>query len=629
MQPLVPRDRPFRPLFAILAVGSGLGALACSKSEPKPAPDSQPEATVEPAAEQTGPQPQRADIPRASEFHAVRIEHEPAVLGHLLVPNTRALIDAVRNRIAPLQMANGVSEQSLRALAGANLGPRSMVAQNVALDRPWGCVLLDPRTYEPPVTCIATYKGGVERLIKDLGPADRSPDDKGHAAQFTVDGAPLFVDALADQVVVSGHPGAFAAAKDHLGRMVARTKPLGDIEVVAFAAGLAEAFQPELDAAVSATEAQARQGNQPTGDAELDRLLKVWSDYEIRSAKRTGEQLRSLDQFSAGLSLNGSGLALDMAIFPRPDTDLAKGWRSSASEPVDPSLPGKLPKQSAAILSWSLNETGWLESPYTAEIVGLVADTHAALSGQSPEVARRAMTAYALENAALYTDQRVAALMRVGESAGGALLVVPVEGDPTRDRWLAWSQAFTPAAVMGRTQDRPITWAFEPGSYELEGVPVDRLKISLTDVARNRLRTNNQQALVEIERFLGGLFVNIDRLETNGFVFYVIAPKAERDHLAAAVAATKGTDPLGAVNALATVGSRTQGASMVVALDIARLIQWADGLNPGSSTTGGRPFGNDLADVLLWSRADAKDGTTDLHGLVDQRLLDQIRRTPM
>lgn len=624
----VPRVLPPLAFAALLAA-----PLACSKSEgegeakPKdaapPAAKTETPTKTETTAKPEAPKPAGEGIAKVVADAAAagdgRLERGDA-LGHVVVPNASHLLEEVRTQASPPKGAAVLNEASLRLMAGAVLGPRAGLADHIVLDQPMGCVVVDDASVDVPVACAVGYKGGSAAAATDLGAEGKQADAAGHVAHYVVEGKDLYLDDLGGHVVVTNHTAVFAKAKGYLEtNVIGRASTIADdVEFVIFPKATMGRYSKQIESAMSLMRATpAMPAGNPVADA--------FAEYSRTSTERTFDYYREMDQVDFGLGLEPVGAVFRYAIYPTPGTTAQADMRAIAGGPIDTALVQQLPAESWLVSASSVDWKAVWSLESAAPVREVLLDAYAKAVGRDPAAVRTAVEAFVAENSTLYGRDFAFAVMHLPGTQGG-LVVSRKLSAPARAGWKPWTESFDPTSVLGPEGVAQVTWSFQPDALEVDGVAVDRWTIEPGPAAKAKIKAEADPTLAEIERRLGGLRLEIDRVELDDRVLFVVAPGAQERYIKAAIAAAKGGTGTGSDAGLRGILARNPDTSAVMAVDVAGALAWMREVLPAEATAklpGG--LGVDLGDFYV-SATYGASGRQHGEMVLSQGMIDGLRK---
>lgn len=623
----VPRVLPFLGLAALLAA-----PLACTKGEgegetkPQAATPTAPKTETPANPAETKPVPSKppgegiakvvADATAAGDG---RLDRGDA-LGHIVVPKASGFLDEVRKQASPPKGAAVLNEATLRLMASATLGPRAGLAEHIALDQPMGCVLVDEAAIEAPVACAVGYAGGSAAAATDLGAEGKQADGAGHVAHYVVEGKDLYLDDLGGHVVVTNHTAVFAKAKSYLEvNVIGRAGTItDDVEVVVYPKAAMGRYAKQIESAMSLMRAT------PTMPAD-NPVTEALAEYTRKSTERTFDYYREIDQVDFGLGLEPVGAVFRFAIFPAPGSTTQTDSQAIASGPIDTTLVQQLPAEawlvSASSIDW---KAVWgLES--AAPIRETMIDAYAAAVGREPAAVRTAVEAFVAENSVLYGRDFALAVMHLPGTQGGLVITRKLSA-PARAGWKPWTEGFDPTTVLGPEGVEQVSWSFQPDALEVDGVAVDRWTIEPGPVAKATIKAKADPTVAEIERRFGGLKLEIDRVELDDRVLFVVAPGAQERYIRTAIAAAKGGTGTGSDAGLRAILARNPDTSALMAVDVAGAMTWLrEVVPPEESAKLPAGVGVDLSDFYV-SVTYGASGRQRGEMVLSQGLIDGLRK---
>jgi len=617
----------------LLVLLSSTLALACNKDEPKPAAATAGAATS-PATPDTpvveaAPQPVHmgsGEVALAGGDTIPGLDAEPDVLGHFTVVNASQLITDVKTQLVPPKYAGFLEEPTLRSMLSIALEKRGNLAMNYDLAAPLGCALVEPKPEDFQMSCVFGYKGGASAFAGDLGDDNRRADAEGHTAAYGLEGKVAYIDALGERVVVSSGADTFKKTRNYLQRNILDRagKVHGDLELVVYVSTVFERYRAQIEPLL-----QLMNSAPPplTGNPTVDGAMAAFSSYSQRNTQSTIQRIGEISQFSMFLSVEPEGVAMGGALFAKPGSRMADELALYGAPRLDPAFVGAAPSGTAVL--FAMNMTPQAEAtPSVAETRKMLAEVWGSFTGGSPTAIEAALAAYQRENAALYEGHTLFALGREPGALFGLEIAARLQsGKSARDAWKAWTEVFTPETALGPEFSKYLTWSFKPDAAKIEGVAIDRWTIAPGAAAKAAMEQNMPpDARAVIDRTLGGLYLNIDRAETEGRVIFTVAPKAEANFMKRAIAAAQGKGGVAGSPGLARVLGRDPQTSGVVAFDVHQGIEWIRDLKQFGAPTGDLPrnLGTDLGDVYFTLRY-AGDSTMAMEYMFSQQMITQVR----
>ncbi len=628
-----PRPSTRRPRAGHLALGLLLGLGACKKDE----------ANAEKAAEATTGSEEPGGA-RGDEASAVKVAAAPAglpnlssagsasgVYGHVLVPNGGDLLERVQKHLAVPKVAPFVNEGFLRGIAASQLDQRGNLAQNVRLDQPLGCAVLDPKAFEMPAVCVAGYTGGLAQLLKDLGEEGKQADAGGHAAHYQVGGQSLYLDEVGGEVALSGHPDAFGKAKGYLQeQLIGRAgKASGQLELVIYPGAIARAYQSEVEPFLDALEQQSA-SDPKTGDPDLDRALKVWSESNQKSTRNMFQNLLDLEQVSVSLAVEDAGTSVRVGGIPAKGSNLAQQLAAARAGAIDPAFAGAVPAETAVLVASSQNREGALKVPSSQESMRAMAEAYAAFARRDPKATAEAFADYMERVTKTYGEQGTLALLRLPDTAFGAIMVqqTKVSDDVVRALWDEIAKKATPHALLPKKLQDKVTWSFETLPASAGQPATDRFTLEAIGDAAKALDEAfaKEEVLKRVKPWLGGSWKLVfDRVLVDGRMIVVFAPSAEATYVQAAVAATRGQGSILGGAAVERAASRMPGVNVFFGAHVGRVLDLVREVAPAKEAQQiPQGLGKDVDDMAFYLRTTAEDGFEG-ELFFSQPLIDQVR----
>ncbi len=606
----------------LLVLFSSTLALACNKDEPKPAP----------ATAATPGTPSVADVPVAvpptpiAPVVATPIATEGQVLGHFAVVNPSQLLKDVKTQLVPEKYAGVLEEDSLRAMLAMALEQRGNLARKFDLATPIGCALVEAGVETQQMACVFGYTGGAKAFAADLGEQNRLQDPAGHTAAYQFDTQMAFIDGLGDRVVTSVGAETFKKSQGYLQRSILdRAAAMhGDLEFVFHVGTIFERYRSVLEPFfknMSGTTAPM------TGNPAVDGMMQAFKDYSARTNQNNFQRFSEVDQLALYVSVEPDGVALGGTLMPRPGTRMATDMAAYGTPKLDQGFAGAAPSGTAMLLAVAMIPQA-NELPSMVETRQLLAQGWAAFSGLDAAAIEAAIGAYQRENAALYDGQMLFALGREPGALFGMEVMSRLQtGKAARDAWKAWSASFTPEAVLGKEFSKYLTWSFTPDAATIDGVAVDRWTITPGVETRAKMEESMPpDAKNFIERAMGGLYLNIDRAETEGRVIFTVAPKAEGNYMKRAIAAAQGKGSVAGQPGLTRLLARDAASGGVLAVDVREGAGWIRDLSQFGAKEMQIPqnLGTDLGDFYFTFRYNT-GGSMGMEYMVSQQLIAQIK----
>lgn len=635
------RPRGWKHAFACLSLGAFILPMGACTGEKKPeaqndtaAADSKTEANAgeQPAGGKTaGPTDQGqqnvvATAPATPLAAGKLLEPSTEVLGHFMVPNATKLLADIRSYMSTPMVEGMLNESTLRSMAMMALESRGNLAQNIELDKPFGCAVGDVKVYQQKaVACIAGYKGGVNQLIQDLGKNNAAEAGK-HAAAYKFEGQVVYFDDLEGAVAITLDDGMFDKAKGYLKtNMVGRAANLNaDFEFAVLIGSTFERYRSELDGLLALIEAASAEAPK-TGDPKLDAALQSIQSTQKGMTKQSINRLAEYSQMTFTGDVGAKGLGFGMSLVAKPGTRAAEEAAKYGGRSVSKAMLEGMPKGTIMMIAGN-SDPNSVDMPEVKQAFEMLGGAWAGLTGGDKATAVNALNTYVQEHRGLYTGESVFAFVHQPGGVGGIVVdAALMPGKSGNDLWKKWTQTFTPEAVLGPEFSQYVTWKYQTGALTADGVTVDRWVIEPTEKAKGLMKISpSDQA--EIDKWLGGLKLTIDRAEFDGHVVNTVGPKVEDAIIKRAIAARRGKDSLKGDAGLDTILRNAPEASGFFALDIHAGIEWlksfpepAKDLNkiPG-------PVGTNLADVYITFHMH-KNGESGGEFVIGQQLIDQVR----
>jgi len=598
-----------------MSLSALLGVGACKKEDPAPKAETPPAAPVESKAE--APATPKDEPPVAAVAPGGRLNRGKG-LGHFVLANPAHFLGEIKAQAAPEFAGLFLTEAVLRGYLGGSLGERTKVADNVRLDQPLGCAVIELPAPELPVACVVGYSGGAEALVADLGAEGKQQDPAGHAGYYKFEGNDLYIDALDDMVVVSNHAGIFADAKTYLkGIVVERAHTLDvDVEVVVFAAATFKQYKEQLTQFFEGLSAINEAGAATEGE-----LAKSVSDYSTMANKEQMARLESSEQIILGLALDGQGLVARWSNHPVEGSPQMASNKELALGPVAAQTLARLPAAAWGVIaakSAKMSQDSQLRKAGEALLVSFIVDQtkkeRAAVEAEVKQLFEQA--------AAIYGNESFIALMDLPDTDGGFVAELVLKPEQSgREAWKAWSEKFTPASVLGPEAAKQVQWRFEHDAASYADVPIDRWTIEPTAEGKKALRKEAK----DWEKRTDGYKLVVERAEVEGRAIFAIALRDAAPYTKAAIDALKGKATINDVPGFASVASLADEAGSVFAFDVQRGADWSRKIVPPDQAKQiPAGIGVDLGDIVgsnAWNEA----GTASGQFRLSQPLLDEIR----
>jgi hypothetical protein len=550
------------------------------------------------------------------------------VLGHVLLPNASEFLSEIKTQGTTPQIASIVDEGFLRTLVGMQLGARSNLALNVDLTRPVGCAVLNPKAFEVPVVCHVDYKGGLTALLKDLGEEGKQADAQGHAARFQVGAGDqvAYLDTLGDTVILSAHPGAFAAAKGYVEQnLVGRaSRVASDLELVAHVGTILAAYQAELVPILAAMEEGPPDLVAPATPGPARAMDEAFAKYQQYNTRNTVESLRGVDQLAVGFGFEPVGFVVRGAVIPASGSKLQKQLAARAGGPADAVLLAGVPA-SAFVVGLATASMGTVREA-TADELQLFSELWGSWTDKDPVKIRADFDRLLAEQAELYTGHGSFAVVPDGPVGGLLAWNALRPGKSGRESYRRWATDLTPAAILPAVARPWIDWKFEHDARTAEGVTVDRLRVLPGPKLMELLhKDEGAKALAWLkERGIAPEVVS-ERAELPDRVLFALSLGDPSAVTNAALAAHAGRGALDPSSGLQPILARHPAAGTVTALRADGLVEHLARLIPEVAAKRPKePLGKDLSDLFVATRYENESlFTAEL--VVSQRLIDAAR----
>ncbi|MCY0993445.1 hypothetical protein OV203_40280 [Nannocystis sp. ILAH1] len=512
----------------------------------------------------------------ARTFPATAIDRREApVFGHLLLPRPAAWLAELGEQVLPPRMSGLATPAGLLGFVVLSTGLPPALAEHADLERPFGCVVgeLSPA---PRVACSLGYRGGALQFTTDVGA--RQAGASGHVAEFEVGGYPVFIDAIGGDVVLSVETGFFAEVDEYIeSALVGRADAVrSDLEFVVFSEHLYARHGDTLLALADVPEDKLATGLLNATSESERRLWEMRIEAERRNDRAAMQKFGEYVQVTGFVDLDRGRLSLGAQLIPRvggrfPADSLTRG-RS-----LDPELLAGLPREVVALVAYDIDPWAtvginrYTSGPITEDdvrnAIASLAALWAAVNDSSASAAEVALNRHFLEDRALYGGSAAWAML---DHPGTPLTVVGIRrlapGQSGRASWLAWTENMQ-SGVLRSDLAKSFAWSFVPGAWSLDGAEVDRWTI----------RAVHARALAEIAAIDPALAsiaregVAIDRVERDGYAYFVVAPGAEEAVLRRVFAARGGEHRLGDEPRFKSLRARDPEAFMLFGFDLARL----------------------------------------------------------
>jgi hypothetical protein len=362
-----------------------------------------------------------------------------------------------------------------------------------------------------------------------------------------------------------------------------------------------------------------------TGNPAIDNAVQAFTAYQKRSSKQSFDRIAEISQFTLFFSVEPAGVMFGGAAFPKPGSRMAQEAAQFGGMKLDGANAAIAPTGTAMLAAFHTNPRVY-EMASVADMRKLVAETWAPVSGRDAASIEAAFAAFQTEQATLYDGQNMFAF---GNEQGAPIAVMIAShlaaGKAARESWKAWSQAFTPDAVLGSNFSQYLTWKFTPDAANVDGVPVDRWTIEPGPAVKKMEGQMPPDAKAMIDKVLGGLFLHIDRAEVGGHVVHTMAPKSEANYMKRVIAAVQGKNNVSAVPGVAKILARDPDAVGIMAVDLKQILDMARNMARYGAKPGNIPnLGTDLADFYATFR-NTSDGTSSMEFVVSQQLIEQLK----
>ncbi len=556
--------------------------------------------------------------------HPKRVDGED-VLGHVSVPNGARMLQNVKDHLSVPSISTFLDEQAIRNMAAGFLGPRRDLAFNLDISKPFGCAVVDVKTYsEGPVACTFGYKGGAGQLVKDLGGEGQKPSAGSHTAIYSVEGVDLYIDALGDAVVVTRYDPVFAATKNYVQRNIVERQSTGDIELAVYFSYAWDKYGADIKNLLEMAKALQGDDDMPkTGVPEIDDALAKFQDASDKMTNKNLERLADYEVGTIEFGASADSIWMDFDFMAKPGSKSAAEAAQYAGRVIDRSMLEVTPNDAIALIGWSADLRA-VDSTVAAEARQTFMVAWAALTGHSAADGEAAIKAYLTDMQATYTGDGSMALVKHDGAPLAVHFTQKLKAGSGRDGWKAWTQKFTPEAVLGARGAKFVKWTFTPDAGDAGGAPIDRWVIEPTPEALQQMNLTPENK-AEIEKWVGGLKITIDRTEAAGNAIWTIAPKAEDSFAARAVAAHNGTGSLKGDVALTKLFSIYPNAAVVGGVDVNKGVEWLRSFpEVASELSLSAPLGVNLADAHL-AAVYAKDGRYLARLGLGQSFVDQLR----
>ena len=620
-------------MFHAFALVLALGAPACKKDD-KPAEsaptkaasaDEKTEGKAEPHAEgdakgTIGEAAADAAGTAADSMSAAGAMTRGAVLAHVMLPNPAALLDKVKKQAAPESAGMFLDPKSLKDLAALGLGSRAQVAQNVELDKPLACVVVESTASAVPLACVMGYTGGADKLVEHMGADGKQADAGGTKAHFVIESQHLYVDALGGSVVVGTDPDAIAKAKPYLEKNIVNRadKNISDVEIVGYVAAAMKRYEKELEPLMKSMGAPSL----PTSDNPFQKAI---ADAMLGSNKDSVQRFKDMEQLTFAFGFHPDGFTARWAVFPVAGSKYESELKAVSAGPIDLSFVEKLP-DTAVMLSGVRFDGKVGENESLKAFRDAIVAEYAKELGKDATAVNAAIDAFLAEQTLLYGSDLVGAVTYESGTLGGLLIEAPLkDGKSGRAQWKAWTEKFAAADVLGPEAAKKVTWSFKADAATIGGTPIDRWTIELTAEALTELGKESPEKLEALKAKWNPQTITIDRAEVDGRVIFAITPKDGDKYMQAAIDAVGGKNALADDAGYKAVAAKAPAVSSLVAINGKQGIDFVKQLIPPAEAAKIPPsLGNDLSDAFF-TTSYGRAGTSTGEFTVSQTLIDQIR----
>lgn len=601
-------------LLTLLSLCALTSVGACKKKEePKPEP-----AAEKPAEPTAAEKPSDPATPVAAKPSAKGAIERGNGLGHFIFPNATQFITDVREHAAPPSMAMFVSEQVLRNYLAGTMGDRAKLAEQVRLDQPFGCAVIEAPEPEVPIACVLGYTGGVDAFLTDLGAQGRQQDAGSHAGYYKLDDKDVYIDALGEMVALSNHADLFAKAKPYLNdAMLARASSLdADLEAVVFPAAVSKRYEKEVTEFVAQMNAASKPPEAGSGE-----LAKSMDAYSKAANQQTLEHLQTTEQMQIGLALGSDGLIAKWLSVPVAGSATETLNKSLAAADVSNDLVEKLPAASWAVLRANSNTfegSGAMRKAMMEVGVSAIVD----LTKRKREEVEAQLDQLMTDFQTIYDARSVAALMHLPKTDGGVVVAMKLKEEQSgREAWKTWSEGFTPTSVLGEDAAKKLQWSFKADAAKYEDVAIDRWTIEPTAEGAKELKAQAK----DWDKRTRGYKLIIDRIEYEGFAVFVATFGDTTPYSNAVIDALKGKTTIAEAPGYSSLKDRLDGAGSFLAIDVQRASEWLRQIAPPADA-GKIPasLGVDLTDLVGVNRYQ-DTGTADGEVRFSQPFIDRLR----
>lgn len=561
----------------------------------KPAPSEPPE------LDESMPADEGAADPAALRVSEPDSPPPVAIYGTVRIPSLSRMLPLVAEQLVPPEQSAGTNEMMLRMGLQMMLGPRSELAEHVALDRPMGCVVASPLRYDVPLACTVGYQGGLSQLVEDLGPIGFVSGDDEHAA-YRFEEQPLFLTAMGEHVAFASAPDLVAATRDRLQREVIDA-PIGaeDVVITAQPSVIFEDAESKIMPFLDELLRTSAKGPMQQQNTEAQR--KQWLSYaELERA----ELWLDLDGDQGRVRLGYRGTAL-------PGTPTEEAYARQRQGSLEPELVERLPAGSPLIGLMRFD----VESLMTDPMMG----AYAQMWSRSDDPSMSAMGEVNRKSMALWsevsTGHAAMALVHVPGTKGGVVVTQRLVSDAdvlerVRGTFEGMSPAMSDAGMQFRAE-------LSEGAVRVGKVRGDRVRLEPTTDA---LRQALQQAW-------GSPRLELAFVQQGDVMVMAIAPaKVERYVERGLATRRRGAKTLGHDASSRRLLAAHSEDTMVFAASMARILGWMQTLDLIDSIPPGVPVRPD--DLVISMRPGAerqREVLIDLSADVIQ-LLYRLRGSP-
>jgi hypothetical protein len=214
----------------------------------------------------------------------------------------------------------------------------------IDLGKPARFALLDPKKYAANPLSLLVATTGKDKLTATL-PASKKENDAGNALGYQdASGKTIYLNFIGDLAVFTGDKDAFSAHREFFEKLAAATLP-NDRALIVSARNASALFGAEMDGAFAQMKQQMAAAAAANPSASPEGVTKI-VDGLASTAKE-------LDKILVTIALPEDGAVLSISLYPRPDTELEKSFKTIGSRP--PSLLGRYPADTPFFLSMNIN----------------------------------------------------------------------------------------------------------------------------------------------------------------------------------------------------------------------------------------------------------------------------------